>query len=59
MARATAATTVFRAARADESRRALRRLRRAIVTSALAGAIPQRTALELLRRAGLAQERGA
>ncbi len=28
-----------------------------IATSALAGAIPQRTALELLRRAGLAEGR--
>ncbi len=57
MARTTEARAAFRTARADEARRALRRLRRAIVTSALAGAIPQRTALELLRRAGLAEGR--
>jgi hypothetical protein len=47
----------LKAAKADEARRALRRLRRAIVTSALTGAIPQRTAPELLRRAGLAEGR--
>lgn len=56
-AHTNAVRMAFKVAKADEARRALRRLRRAIVTSALAGAIPQRTALELLRRAGLAEGR--
>ncbi len=57
MAASNSVRMAFKAAKADEARRALRRLKRSIVVSALAGAIPQKTALELLRRAGLAEER--